>query len=43
MAILALGPLTYAALVVFAYPETARRPLDDLNPEDRTQPAPDPS
>ena len=36
MAILALGPLTYAALVVFAYPETARRPLDDLNPEDRT-------
>ncbi len=43
MAILALGPLTYAALVVVAYPETARRPLDDLNPEDRTQPAPDPS
>ena len=35
MAILALGPLIYAALVVFAYPETARRPLDDINPEDR--------
>jgi MFS family permease len=35
MALLALGPLAYAALVVFAYPETARRPLDDINPEDR--------
>jgi predicted MFS family arabinose efflux permease len=35
MAVLAIGPLTYAALVVFAYPETARRPLDDINPEDR--------
>jgi hypothetical protein len=26
MAVLAVGPLIYAALVVFAYPETARRP-----------------
>jgi MFS family permease len=34
--ILAIGPLIYAALVVFAYPETARRSLDDINPEDRT-------
>ena len=37
MAVLAVGPLIYAALVVFAYPETARRPLDDINPEDRTK------
>ena len=37
MAILAVGPLIYAALVVFAYPETARRSLDDINPEDRTK------
>jgi hypothetical protein len=36
MAILALGPLAYAALVVVAYPETARRSLDDINPEDRS-------
>ena len=36
MAILALGPLIYAALVVVAYPETARRSLDDINPEDRS-------
>ena len=35
MAVLAVGPLIYAALVVFAYPETARRSLDDINPEDR--------
>jgi hypothetical protein len=37
MAVLAVGPLIYAALVVFAYPETARRTLDDINPEDRTK------
>ena len=35
MALLAIGPLVYAALVVFAYPETARRTLDDINPEDQ--------
>jgi MFS family permease len=35
MAMLAVGPLIYAALVIVAYPETARRALDDLNPEDR--------
>jgi MFS family permease len=34
MAILAIGPLVYAALVIVAYPETARRSLDDINPED---------
>lgn len=32
---LALGPLAVAALVVIAYPETARRELEELNPEDR--------
>ena len=37
MAVLAVGPLIYAALVVFAYPETAHRPLEDINPEDRTK------
>ena len=36
MAILSVGPLIYAALVIFAYPETAKRSLDDINPEDRT-------
>jgi MFS family permease len=34
VAVLATGPLIYAALVVFAYPETARRSLDEINPED---------
>lgn len=32
---LALGPLAVAALVLLAYPETARRELEELNPEDR--------
>ena len=36
MSILAVGPLVYAVLVIVAYPETARRDLDDINPEDRT-------
>jgi MFS family permease len=31
---LALGPLLVAALVLVAYPETARRELEELNPED---------
>jgi MFS family permease len=31
---LALGPLLVAALVLIAYPETARRELEELNPED---------
>jgi len=43
VAILAIGPLIYAALVVFAYPETARRSLDDINPEDQAKRGPDPS
>jgi MFS family permease len=35
MAILAVGPLVVAALVVILYPETAHHELEDLNPEDR--------
>jgi len=35
MAILAMGPLAVAALVVILYPETAHHELEDLNPEDR--------
>ena len=34
IALLALGPLLLASLVVVAYPETAHRELEDLNPED---------
>jgi MFS family permease len=32
---LAIGPLVVVGLVLVAYPETARRTLEDLNPEDR--------
>ena len=35
MAFLAIGPFLLAGLVIAAYPETARRELEDLNPEDR--------
>jgi predicted MFS family arabinose efflux permease len=42
MAVLAAGPLLLAVLVVAAYPETAGRELEDLNPEDRQGPAPSP-
>lgn len=35
MAILAAGPVLLAILVLVAYPETAHRELEDLNPEDR--------
>jgi len=34
-ALLALGPALLVVLVLAAYPETARRELEDLNPEDR--------
>jgi len=34
MAILAIGPLAVAVLVMIAYPETAGVELEDLNPED---------
>ena len=35
MALLAIGPALLAVLVVTAYPETAHRELEELNPEDR--------
>lgn len=35
LALLALGPLLMAGLVLLAYPETAHRELEELNPEDR--------
>ena len=34
MALLAIGPALLAVLVLTAYPETAHRELEDLNPED---------
>jgi MFS family permease len=40
MAVLAAGPVVLAVLVLVAYPETARRQLEDLNPEDRRPPDP---
>ena len=43
MAVLAAGPLILAVLVLVAYPETARRELEELNPEDRPPPLPPPS
>jgi MFS family permease len=36
MALLALAPLATAVLVVLRFPETAKRELEDLNPEDRS-------
>lgn len=33
---LSIGPLVVVGLVLARYPETARRTLEDLNPEDRT-------
>jgi MFS family permease len=47
IALLAAGPLVVAALVLVAFPETARRSLEELNPEDELQasaasPAPSP-
>ncbi|MYA86240.1 MAG: MFS transporter [Acidimicrobiaceae bacterium] len=35
LALLAVGPLAVAALVVWKYPETAGQELEELNPEDR--------
>ena len=37
MALVGIGPLVLALLVAVAYPETARRELEDLNPEDRAR------
>ncbi len=39
MAILSAGPLLLAILVLAAYPETAGKELEELNPEDRAGPA----
>jgi MFS family permease len=39
LAVLAIGPLLMAALVLLRYPETAHRELEELNPEDRLAPA----
>jgi MFS family permease len=36
LALLALGPMVVAGLVLFRYPETAGRELEDINPEDRS-------
>ena len=38
MAILATGPLLVAALIALAYPETAGKELEELNPEDQPPP-----
>jgi MFS family permease len=35
LALLAIGPLIVAALVLLKYPETAGRELEDINPEDQ--------
>lgn len=43
LAILALGPALLVVLVALAYPETAQRELEELNPEDRPVPAPPPT
>ncbi|MCA1691417.1 MAG: MFS transporter, partial [Actinobacteria bacterium] len=40
MAILAGGPLLVAVLILVAYPETAGRALEELNPEDDPPPPP---
>ena len=39
LAALSIGPLIMAVLVLVAYPETAHRELEDINPEDRARPA----
>jgi MFS family permease len=38
LALLSVGPLVMALLVLIAYPETAHRELEDINPEDRIDP-----
>jgi MFS family permease len=35
LAVLSVGPALMAVLVLVAYPETAHRELEELNPEDR--------
>jgi MFS family permease len=38
MALVGIGPVLVAVLVGVAFPETAHRELEDLNPEDRSRP-----
>ena len=38
LALLSIGPLIMAVLVLVAYPETAHRELEEINPEDRIDP-----
>jgi predicted MFS family arabinose efflux permease len=40
LAVLAIGPALLALLILLAYPETAHRELEDLNPEDAPPPPP---
>ena len=40
LAVLSVGPLLMALLVLAAYPETAHRELEELNPEDEPPPRP---
>lgn len=39
MAVVVAGPLIVGVLLLVAYPETAHRELEDLNPEDRAAPS----
>ena len=39
MAIVAIAPALLVLVVMFWFPETARRELEDLNPSDRAHPA----
>ena len=38
LAVLAIGPVILAVLIAVAFPETAHRELEDINPEDRLPP-----
>jgi MFS family permease len=40
MALVALGPLGLIVLILVAFPETAHLELEELNPEDRSEPSP---
>lgn len=40
IALLSVGPVVVVALIIFAYPETAQRELEDLNPGDAAPPRP---
>ena len=41
LALLSIGPALMAMLVLVAYPETAHRELEDLNPEDLREGSPE--